>query len=257
VGSQNYRGEVFVADISIKLARNSPIPLYHQLARQLEAAIENGEIAKGEFLDNELDLVNIWQISRPTVRRAIQELVEAGLLVRRRGVGTQVVSAKVRRPVRLTSFYQDLIDQGRTPTTQVLLHERRPATKEVAEQLGIATGSEVVYLERVRSAGKLKLALLSNYLLLAAAAEITTAQLEQTGLYENLRQRGVRPHAAEQTMGAKIASAEEAKLLGIGVGAALVTMGRVMHDDTGRVVELGAHVYDAEYYSVIITVMDN
>src|SRR4051794_4922300 len=102
-----------VAEFDITLNRLSPVPLYHQLSRQLVAAVESGRLPKGAFLDNELDLAERWQVSRPTVRRAIQDLVDGGMLVRRRGVGTQVVSDQVRRPFKLTSLFDDLAATGR------------------------------------------------------------------------------------------------------------------------------------------------
>ena len=92
-----------MGELTITLNRISPVPLYHQLSRQLVEAIESGRLPKGSFLDSEIDLAERWQVSRPTVRRAIQDLVDSGLLVRRRGVGTQVVSDQVRRPFKLTS----------------------------------------------------------------------------------------------------------------------------------------------------------
>ncbi len=246
-----------VTDIAANLARSSPVPLYHQLARLLEASIQSGEIAKGEFLNNELELVDLWQVSRPTVRRAIQDLVDAGLVVRRRGVGTQVVSDQIRRPVQLTSLYEDLKAQRRSPKTRVLVHERRPADPTMAKTLNISKGDEVIYIERVRSSGAKGLAILRNTLLLEAAGEITTAQLESSGLYGLLRSKGVRPRVADEIIGAKSASADEASALGIDKGAALVTMYRVMQDDTGRTVEVGSHVYDASKYTVEITVVAN
>jgi DNA-binding GntR family transcriptional regulator len=246
-----------VKNIAVNLARSSPVPLYHQLARLLEASIQSGEIAKGEFLNNELELVELWQVSRPTVRRAIQDLVDTGLVVRRRGVGTQVVSDQIRRPVQLTSLYEDLKTQGRTPKTKVLVHARRRADPAVAKALNIAKGSEIIYIERVRSAGNTGLAILRNTLLLEAAGAITTQQLETSGLYELLRSKGVRPRVADEIIGAKLASVDEAAALGLKAGAALVTMHRVMQDDTGRTVEVGSHVYDATKYTVEITVVAN
>jgi GntR family transcriptional regulator len=246
-----------VTDIGASLARNSPVPLYYQLARLLETAIQSGEIAKGDFLDNELELVDLWQVSRPTVRRAIQDLVDSGLVVRRRGVGTQVVSDQIRRPVQLTSLYDDLREQGRSPKTRVLIHERRPADAHIAKCFNIPKGTEVVFIERVRMSGTAGLAVLANTLLVEAAGTITTAQLETNGLYELLRSKGVRPRVADEIIGAKLASVEEASALGLDVGAALVTMHRVMQDDTGRTVEVGFHVYDATKYTVEITVVAN
>jgi DNA-binding GntR family transcriptional regulator len=245
-----------VTDLDVHLVRVSPVPLYHQLARQLESAIEAGRLAKGEFLGNEVELAEAWRVSRPTVRRAIQELVSSGMLVRRRGVGTQVVNDQVRRPVRLSSLYDDLAEQGRRPATQLLVHRREPAGAAVAEALDVDVGTEVVHLERVRAAGALRLAVLRNWLTVEAAGDLTTEQLESNGLYALIRARGFRPRYAVQRVGACAASATDADLLGIDVGAPLVTMRRVMQDDTGRVVELGEHAYDAAHYSVEMTVIE-
>lgn len=242
--------------ITVSLVRASPVPLYHQLAEQLSEAIECGRIEKGAFLPNELELASHWQLSRPTVRRAIQELVEAGLIVRRRGIGTRVVSERIRRPVRLSSLFEDLRSQGATPSTRVLVHERRAADDETAEALGISRGDEFVFLERLRLSGAEPFAILTNHLLVEAAGDITTEGLERSGLYELLRSGGVRPRAADQEIGAKVAARREAKLLNLTVGAPLVTMRRVMQDDSGRTVELGTHVYDARRYSVQISVID-
>ena len=82
---------------SLQVDRNSPVPLYFQVAQHLEHLIESGELATGTRLENEIDLADQLGLSRPTMRRAMQYLVDRGLLVRKRGVGTQVVNAKVRR----------------------------------------------------------------------------------------------------------------------------------------------------------------
>ena len=75
--------------------RNSPVPLYFQVAQHLEQLIESGDLPTGTRLDNEFDLAGQFGLSRQTMRRAIEYLVDRGLLVRKRGVGTQVVHAKV------------------------------------------------------------------------------------------------------------------------------------------------------------------
>ena len=242
--------------LTIRLERVSPVPLYHQIARQLEAAIEGGSLTKGTFLGNEIDLAERWQVSRPTVRRAIAELVEHGLLVRRRGVGTQVVNDQICRPVRLTSLYDDLAEQGRSPKTAVLRFESVRAVADVATALDIRRGIRVTYVERCRSAGSLRLAILRNWLLSDVTTELSAERLEGESLYALLRERGVRPHFATQTIGAAAATTVDAEILGVAVGAPLVTMRRVMQDDTGRRVEVGEHRYDAEHYSVETTVIE-
>ena len=79
----------------LQVDRKSPVPLYFQVAQHMEHLIESGELAPGTRLENEIDLADRLRLSRPTMRRAIQELVAKGLLVRKRGVGTQVVHGKV------------------------------------------------------------------------------------------------------------------------------------------------------------------
>src|SRR5262245_49718371 len=243
-------------DLDVTLNRLSPIPLYHQLARQLREAIESGRLAKGSFLDNELELAERWHVSRPTVRRAIQDLVDGGMLVRRRGVGTQVVSDQVRRPFKLSSLHDDLIASGRIPTTRVVRHERVAADRQVVEALGLEPGAEVVHIERLRSIDTRPLAIMRNWLIVEAAGSITAEDLARHGLYALLRERGIRPHSAVQRLGAVAASASDAALLGLSAGAPLMTMRRVMHDTTGRIIELGDHRYDATQYTVELHVIE-
>ena len=83
----------------IRVDRSSPVPLYFQVAQHLEQMIESGELPMGTRLDNEGDLAGQLGLSKPTMRRAIEYLVGRGLLVRKRGIGTQVVHAKLTREV--------------------------------------------------------------------------------------------------------------------------------------------------------------
>jgi DNA-binding GntR family transcriptional regulator len=102
--------------LDVELDRSSPVPLYYQLAQAIEAAIRDGHLAPGDRFENELDLAKRLTLSRPTTRRAIQEVVDKGLLVRKRGVGTQVVQNPVHRRVELTSLFDDLARAGQEPT---------------------------------------------------------------------------------------------------------------------------------------------
>lgn len=241
--------------LSVPLDRASPVPLYFQVAQQLEQAIESGELAPGTRLDNELRLADDWGLSRPTMRRAIQYLVDKGLLVRKRGVGTQVVHPKVKRPAQLSSLYDDLRGAEQAPTTRVLRNLVEPATDSVAHALGLAEGTPVVHLERLRSTRGEPLALMRNHLP-ADLAHLPTEALEQRGLYQLLRAAGVHLRIASQTIGARAATAAEGRLLGEPRKAALLTMSRSTFDDGGRVVELGDHVYRAAIYSFELTLVE-
>ncbi|MBU6531688.1 GntR family transcriptional regulator [Streptomyces sp. NPDC057245] len=237
-----------LSTLDFALDRSSPVPLYYQLAQQLEAAIEHGVLAPGNLLGNEVDLSVRLGLSRPTVRQAIQSLVDKGLLVRRRGVGTQVVHSQVKRPLELSSLYDDLEAAGQGPGTRVMRHACVPAPADAAAALGVAEDAEVVVLERVRLTHGQPVALLCNYLP-AGLLELDDARLESTGLYRLLRTSGIVLHSARQTVGARTAGREEAARLDEPEGAALLTMQRTAYDDTGRPVEYGTHIYRASRYA--------
>jgi GntR family transcriptional regulator len=233
---------------SIAIDRASPIPLYYQVAQELERAIGAGELEPGARLDNEIALAEHLGLSRPTMRRAIEYLVQRGLLVRKRGVGTQVADPRVQRPLELTSLYDDLSSAGRRPTTKVLSLETVPAPDAVAHTFGLAEATPVVALERIRFARDEPLALLRNFIP-QGVVELTADALEQTGLYQLIRAAGIRPHLASQTIGARAASAAEAAALQDRRGACVLTMRRTVFDDAGRAVEYGDHLYRASIYS--------
>ena len=94
--------------LEVVIDRESPVPLYHQLAEQLTAAVDDGRLQPGDPFENEVALATRLSLSRPTVRRAIQKMVDQGLLVRRRGLGTRVANRKVHRKARLSSLFDDL-----------------------------------------------------------------------------------------------------------------------------------------------------
>jgi DNA-binding GntR family transcriptional regulator len=230
-------------------------PLYVQLASGLEQAISTNALPPGSRLENEISLGERLGLSRPTVRRAIQELVDKGLLVRRRGIGTQVVHGSVARQIELTSLYDDLERSGRTPSTQVLELASVPASAVVADQLGVAQDSEVLRLRRLRLADDVPIAVLENYLP-SAFADLPADSMSGSGLYAELRARGVTLRVARQRIGARKATGDEARLLGIGRGAPVLTMDRTAYDADGAAVEYGHHCYRPDLYGFEMTLVD-
>lgn len=228
--------------------RQSPIPLYFQLAQHLETAIVSGQIPPGTLFENEIDLADALGVSRPTMRRAMEELSAKGLIVRRRGIGTRVVQPKVRRPLELTSLYDDLDKSGQRPTTRVLGFAEEGATGAVAEHLRLPEGTPVVHIERLRSTGETAIAVLTNFLP-AHLVDFTAEDLADRGLYQLMRQGGVQLFSATQMVGARNATDPEAKLLGEPRGAALLTMQRDTMDESGAIVEYATHIYAASRYS--------
>lgn len=159
-----------------------------------------------------------------------------------------MLHSQVRRPLELSSLYDDLETAGQGPSTQVLRNERQPASAEVAAALGVREGSEVVVLERLRCTHGEPVAFLCNHIP-SGLLELDTVRLESTGLYRMLRTAGITLHSARQTVGARAATDAEAKRLQEPEGAALLTMQRTAYDDTGRAVEFGTHIYRASRYT--------
>lgn len=230
------------------------VPLYAQIARRLEAAIAAGDLSAGTRLENEVSMAKRLGLSRPTIRQAIQDLVDKGMLVRRRGVGTQVLQRPVARAVDLTSLHEDLEKSGNKPATTVLSHRVMAADAEIAARLNVSAGAPALHLRRLRLIGRTPLAILHN-VLPEPFVDITAAELVTSGLYETLRARGVVFSVAHQTIGARSAEADEAELLESSTGAPLLTMQRTAIDHSGSVVEWGDHCYRPDLYSFETTLV--
>lgn len=233
-----------------KLDRGSPIPLWFQISELLRSAIEEELLKPGDRLENELELSEQFGVSRPTVRQAIQALVQKDLVVRRRGVGTIVANRRINRPVALTSLFDDLAASGRKPSTRVIGFEEKAADAAVAGKLQIEVGAPVVWVQRVRFAEDQALALMCNTIPLAVLSEpLVVEDLEATGLYRVLRAQGVRFHTATQTIGARPATSKESSLLEIPRGSTMLIMSRTAWDPHGSAIEFGEHSYLASRYA--------
>jgi DNA-binding GntR family transcriptional regulator len=233
-----------MSTVEVSVDRTSRTPLHVQLAQQLEAAIQGGELPVGSRLSNEVDLAEAYGLSRPTVRQAIARLVDQGLLVRKRGVGT----GQVRRSLELTSLYDDLAAAHRKPETDVLRFGIVPASAEVATALQCEQGDRVLRMDRLRRADGEPLALMRNWL---PPEMLDTDQntLAERGLYELLRAEGVRLKVAHQTISALPATPEQARLLSEEPGCPLLATTRITYDDHGRAVEYGSHLFRASRYA--------
>ena len=239
----------------MKLERSGPIPLYFQVSQIIEAAILNGTLPPGSRIENEVALGERVGLSRPTIRRAIQDLVDKGLLVRRRGVGTQVVHGQVTRGVELTSLNDDLENSGQKPSTEMLEFKVVPADAKIAEQLAVPLGSPTLYLHRVRLSDGVPVAVMENWL----PEDFTTLSkndISEHGLYQVLRSRGVTMRVAKQRIGARKSTNQESEYLDIEKNAALLTMDRTAFDNSGRAVEFGHHCYRPDLYSFSVTLVE-
>src|SRR6202521_2423927 len=130
-----------------------PTPLYAVLETQLAAGIAGGEFPLGSQLPTEDKLIQRFAVSRTTVRKAIQNLSDRGLIEIRRGTGTFVAQPRITQELtELTGFVEDMQVLGRHATARVLDKKVVPASEAVARQLALPLGTDVVQILRVRLA---------------------------------------------------------------------------------------------------------
>jgi DNA-binding GntR family transcriptional regulator len=233
----------------IVIDKRSPVPLYHQLATGIEAAIRGGQLPVGAYLTNEIEIASHFGLSRPTVRQAIGELVNAGLVTRQRGVGTRVVNPSITRPIALTSLFDDLQQGGQAPVTEVVKLRLVTAPADLRDQFDTA---KVWELERVRSTADGPLAWMHNWV--TGDKALTVDGLTHDGLYAQLRAQGVALDTAVQRVGAENASRAVARYLDVRSGAALVTLHRQTYGVDGALIEIGDHKYRADRYFIESTI---
>jgi DNA-binding GntR family transcriptional regulator len=231
----------------LKPTADSGAPLYLRVARHIESAIVDGQLSPGDRLDGEIGLAEGFGVSRATMRKSIDELVRQGLLVRRHGAGTQVLPTRLDGAGGVEGLYDELKRNGRTPTTDVITLEVRDAEPDIAEALRLSPGDPVIYVERVRRADRVPIAIMRNWIPYGLI-ELDAADLESHGLYEVLRKGGVRMRMAEQSIGAEAARSTSARLLDIRKGSPVLSIETTTFADSGKPVEVGRHEYRGDMY---------
>lgn len=209
-------------------------PLYRQIADELSGRIISGELPAGAALPAERKLAETYNVSRVTVRHAVEQLVREGLVEQRRGSGTYV-TARVSQPLSvLTSFSEDVAARGMVCQSRLISRGVGTVTADEAIGLGLAPGRKVTRIVRLRSADGLPLALEASTLLHEALPD--PAEVEGS-LYETLARRGMRPTRAVQRLSAVALDASLANMLQTAEGAPGLEIVRIGYTAEGRAVE--------------------
>ncbi len=236
-----------------KLDENSALPLYQQLQRALRRAIEARLIAPDDALPPERDIAEDFQISRITVRKAIDGLVGEGLLMRRQGAGTFVCARVEKNFSKLTSFSEDMRARGRTPRTVWLRKSEGSVTPEEALTLRSSPGTPVYRFHRIRYADDAPMAI--EYATVLAAC-LPSLDAVESSLYEALERAGNRPVRALQRLRAVLFTAEQAKLLQIHERDAGLLVERVGFIKDGRAMEFTQSYYRGDIYDFVAELSD-
>jgi GntR family transcriptional regulator len=245
------QGEIVLPTLSQVLApldESSSQPLYQQLQRALRAAIENGVIAADDALPPERDLAEMLSVSRITVRKAIDELVDDGLLIRKQGSGTFVSNRVEKNFAKLTSFSEDMRARGREPRSVWLNRAEGTVTPEESLTLRSSPGTPVFRFHRIRYADDAPMAL--EYATVLASC-LSSLDSVQSSLYEALEKTGNRPVRALQRLRAVLLTAEQAKLLKAQERDAGLLVARVGYLKDGRAVEFSQSYYRGDIYDFV------
>jgi GntR family transcriptional regulator len=227
-------------------------PRYVQLRRHLEKGIEDGILAPNSSLPPEREIAEMTDLSRVTVRKAIQELVREGTIEQRQGSGSFVREplTRVEQSLsHLTSFSEDMKSRGLATTSKWLERGIFVPTADEVETLGLAQqGAQVARIYRLREADGRPMALERAALPLEILPNPTAVT---DSLYALLEDAGLRPSRAVQKISAINLETEEAALLGVAEGTAGLRIQRISYLHDGRVVELTRSIYRGDAYDFV------
>ena len=239
--------------LTLKPEWNEHTPLYIQLANRLRDSINEGQIASGEALPSERALSELTGASRVTIRKAIEQLVDEGLLQRRHGSGTFIAPRAEQPGTTLSGFSADALHRGKAPGSIWLVKTVSGATGDEAQALSLPPSAPVARLARVRIADEEPLAIEHAIVPAAMLPDLSTLQ---GSLYAALESRGNRPVRGTQKIRASLATSVEAGLLSIREGAEVLRIERRTFLADGTPVELTRSAYRGDRYDFVAEIRD-
>lgn len=231
--------------------RDGQGPRYEQLYRHLLAAITAGEMAAQSQLPPERELAEVAGVSRVTVRKAVAQLVEDGVLEQRRGAGTFVCAPRSKMEHSLSallSFTEYMRQRGKTSTSRILQRGLFPPSPDEQMALGLASAEPLARVERLRFADDVPMALERSSL---PRDILPDPNIVDVSLYDVLRARGTAPTRAVQRITAVNVMGEDARLLNLSEGAAVLRIDRTAYLPTGRPIEFTRGLYRSDIYDFI------
>lgn len=221
------------------LDHESFIPLYYQLKEILKEKIESGEWKPGDIIPSENQLQQQYNISRNTAKKALDDLVQDGVLNRIQGKGTFVSTPKIEQSLSgFYSFSKVMEAKGLQPKDIILSLKQKEAKPSVAKQLQLPTGSPVTALRRLRCAQDEPIILETSYIPQHIAPELSVEKLKKNSLYDLLKKEyGIYVTKAKEIFEPVLVRDYESKYLQVEEGFPALLLDRVAYDSNGTVVE--------------------
>jgi len=222
----------------------------------LRDEISNGTILPGARLDGEHKLAAQFDVSRITIRRALEALAADGWIEKRAGSGSVVLPrGEAETPIAadFATLIPHLLDMGRNTTARLLSFSYGPAGRAVADALGLAPTAKVQTAIRVRYSGDTPFSHLTTHVPEDIARNYDEADLATQPLFRLLERSGVSVSGAHQSVTAALAVPDVAEALEISVGSPLLFVQRVVRDETGRGVEHLSALYRPDMFRLEMT----
>jgi GntR family transcriptional regulator len=220
---------------------------YQEIADALRLRVTEGEFPAGRLLPSESELSATYKVSRVTMRRALEVLREAGVLDARQGFGWFVASIPVRQKIgRLGTIEAQMAESGLTPGRRILEFAFVAADRDVKAVLGC---DQVLRVRRLSLADDLPFALVTVFCPAEVGQHLTRAEVERSPFYELL------PESlgdATQTIGAAVVEADDARLLEVPLGSAVLRCERVTRNPAGTPVLFSTHIYPAHRTEFVV-----
>lgn len=224
------------------LSKSSQIPLYQQVVEWIRESIYTGDLVEDDRIPSEYQIMDMLEVSRGTVKKAVAQLVKEGVLIQVQGKGTFVKKENVAYPLGegLLSFAESLESQKIHFTTEVITSRIEPANRYVAEKLRITPGQDILYLERLRSIGDEKAMLIENRINIELCPGIAEIDFNQHNLFptiESLSQRKIR--YSESRYAARLIGNERGHFLDISEDAPVLHLEQLVFFSRGLPIEFG------------------
>ncbi len=232
-----------------EIDRETPIPLYFQVARILRKEIESGVYSPGDYIPTELELQKRFGVSRATIRQAISDLVYQGLLDRRRSKGTSVsISHLEARLSDLASFTNEMMNSGINLTTRIMSFKQIQTPENVAEFLDLELAESVVAMERLRFVDEKPIAFERWYTPVKYFPGLDVSMfgesnLEQSTYYVLMKHYGIEINRAVDTISPMGIESHDARLLRVTKGTPVLLRTRISYDSHNRPVTYASGVY--------------
>ena len=232
------------------------IPKYYQLANILRQQIENEDFQPHDPIPSERQLESRYNLSRPTIRQAIDLLSRQGYLYRVHGKGTFVSPPKLQKGMlELTSFSEDMRNRGLTPGHKILEFGYVKPNSETKRHLEIIDDEKkVLRIKRLRFGNDEPIGLQDSFLSLDGELEITREEIEKRGsIYAILQEKfGIYPTEADETLEVTLATREEANLLKIQEGSPLLLNERTLWSQDRKAIEFVRILYRGDRYKYFV-----